>query len=209
MRGGTLELAVQDDGPGLPAGVRAGATAAASASATPANGCAVLYRRAAEHRGCAYCRMRAAACGIEITPAVRTGRASDMTHSHPHRRRRSLARRGLELRLRDEPDVEIVAQVRQRSRGDRGDRRSTRPTSCSSTSRCRAVGSRRAGAGAAGKHADDRVRHRVRSLRDRRVRGARARLPAEAGRRRAPRVGARSRACAVAPARRRWRNASS
>ena len=111
-----------------------------------------------------------------------------------------LARRGLELRLQRRARHRDRAPVRERPRGPRRDRRAAARPDVPRHPDAGPLGLRRAGAGAAGEPADDRVRHRLRPLRDRRVRGARARLPVEAGGRFAARTRARTGAGAVAAA---------
>ena len=100
-----------------------------------------------------------------------------------------LARRGLELRLQDAPDIADRARsartAARRSPRSREHAPDLMFLDIQMPGRLRARGR---GAGAAGEHADGRVRHGLRPFRDRRLRGARARLPAEAGGRRAPRA---------------------
>ena len=104
VRGWTLELAVQDDGPGLPP------------ACEPGNGRGVGLRNTRERLAALYPQRH----GIKIVdaqpglahrdhPAVRTGRAT-MSIRAIVVDDEELARRGLEIRLRDEHDVEIVAQ---------------------------------------------------------------------------------------------------
>ena len=175
---GKLLLVVQDDGPGLPVGVELGA------------GRGVGFRNTRERLAVLYgdqqklaVRFSRPGLRLEITMPFERCDPTDMTIRTIIVDDEPLARRGLELRLQDASDISIVRQCAngREAIASIAERRPRPDVPRHPDARRLRARSRRAGA--AGKHADGGLRHGVRSLRDQRLRGTRARLPAEARRR--------------------------